>query len=123
MHLENGKLASNAKENMSVLGMHFNKVLNKHRPVDYIVLDLIQHKPCLTSTDTPITFKEVKWAINKLKEGKSPGLNGIQPEALKAMDNTSRCAVHRHVCNIFEGRVDHEGWHKSQCAPVLNGAT
>jgi hypothetical protein len=53
MHLENGKLASNAKENMSVFGMH------------------------------------VKQAINKLKKGKAPGLNGIPPEALKAMDNVS----------------------------------
>ncbi len=118
MRLENGKLASNAKENMSVFGMHFNKVLNNHRPVDYSVLNLIKKKPCLTSIDTPITFKEVKRAINKLKKGKLPSLIGILPEALKAMDNTSRRAVHRHVCNFFEGRVDHKGWHKSQCVPV-----
>jgi hypothetical protein len=26
--------------------------------------------------------------------------------------------VHRHVCDFFEGRVDHEGWHQSQCIPV-----
>ncbi len=118
MRLKNGKLASNAKENMSVFGMHFNKVLNNHRPIDYTVLDLIEQKPCLTSIDTPITFKEVKRAINKLKKGKSPGLNGIPPEALKALDNTSRRPVHHHICNFFKGRVDHKGWHKSQCVPV-----
>jgi hypothetical protein len=118
MCLKNSKLALNVKEKMSVFGMHFNKVLNNHRPVDYTVLDLIKQKPCLTSIDTPITLKEVKWAINKLKKGKLPGLNGIPPEALKAIDNTSRRTVHRHVCNFFEGRVDHEGWHKSQCIPV-----
>jgi hypothetical protein len=117
-HLKNGELASNAKANMSVFGMHFNKVLNNHRPIDYTVLDLIEQKRCLTSINTPITFKEVKQAINKLKKGKSPGLNGIPPEALKAMDITSRRTVHPHVCNFFKGRVDHNGWHKSQCAPV-----
>ncbi len=41
MKLESRDLASNAKENMSVFGMHFHKVLNTHRPVDNSVLDLI----------------------------------------------------------------------------------
>ncbi len=118
MRLESSELASNAKENMSVFGMHFNKVLNNHRPVDYTVLDLIKQKPCLIAIDTPITFKEVKRAINKLKKGKSPGLNGFPLEALKAMGNTSQQTVHCHVSDFFEGKVDHEGWHQSQCIPV-----
>ncbi len=42
MRLKNGKVASDAKENMSVFGMHFHKVLNNHRPVDSTVLDLIK---------------------------------------------------------------------------------
>ncbi len=60
MHLANGELASNAKENMSVFGAHFNKVLNNHRPVDYSILDLLKQKPCLTLIDNPITFSKVK---------------------------------------------------------------
>jgi hypothetical protein len=60
MRLESGELASNAKENMSVFGMHFNKVLNNHRPVDYTVPDLIKQKTCLIAINTPITFKEFK---------------------------------------------------------------
>ncbi len=118
MRLENGDLASNARENMSVFGSHFHKVLNNHRPVDHTVLNLLPQKPCMTMIDKPITFAEVKRAINKLKKGKAPGLNGIPPEALKAMDNASRRTVHRHVCDFFEGRVDHAGWHQSQCIPV-----
>ncbi len=89
MKMEDGTLASNAKENMSVFSMHFHKVLNNHRPVHTKVLDLIQQKPRLDVIDTPITFREVKAAINKLKKGKSPGLNGIPPEALKAMNDTT----------------------------------
>jgi hypothetical protein len=41
MRMEGGTLASNAKENMSVFGMHIHKVLNNHRPVDTTVLNLI----------------------------------------------------------------------------------
>ncbi len=118
MRLESGELASNAKKNMSVFGPHFTKVLNNHRPVNYSVLDLIEQKPCLTSIDTPINFSKVKQAINKLKKGKLPVLNGIPPEALKAMNNTSRCTIHRHFADFFEGKVDHTGWHKSQCIPL-----
>jgi hypothetical protein len=87
MKLENGDLASNVKENMSVFSLHFHKVLNNHRPVGESDLELITQTPCLTNIDIPITFREVKQAINKLKKGKAPGPNGIPPEALKAMDN------------------------------------
>jgi hypothetical protein len=34
------------------------------------------------------------------------------------MDNVLQWTVHCHVCDFFEGKVDHEGWHKSQCIPV-----
>jgi len=85
MHLKNGDLASNARENMSVFGTHFHKVRNNHRPINHTVLDLLEQKPCMTSIDNPITFAKVKQAINKLKKGKAPGLNGIPPEALKAI--------------------------------------
>jgi hypothetical protein len=118
MKMEDGTLASNAKENMSVFGMHLHKVLNNHRPVDTTVLNLIKQKPRLDAIDMPITFREIKAAINKLKKGKSPGLNGIPPEALKAMNDTPQGIVHKHVSDFFEGKVDHEGWHKSQCIPV-----
>ena len=38
--------------------------------------------------------------------------------ALKAMYNSPQRIVHRHICKFFEGKVDHEGWHKSQCIPM-----
>ncbi len=51
MRLENGELASNARENMSVFGAHFHRVLNNHQLVNHTVLDLFEQKPCLTSID------------------------------------------------------------------------
>jgi hypothetical protein len=108
MKLETGNLASNAKENMSVFSLHFHKVLNNHRPVDDSVLELINQKPCHTAINTPITFREVKRTINKLKKGKAPGLNGIPPEALKAMEDAPSQTVHKHVSNFFEGKTNHK---------------
>jgi hypothetical protein len=98
--------------------MHFHKVMNIHRPVDDTVLDLIEQKPCLTTINTPITFKEVTCDINKLNKGKAPGLNGLLPEALKAMDDIPKQIIHKHVSNFFDGTTDHKGWHRSQCVPV-----
>jgi hypothetical protein len=109
MKKTDGTLVTNAKENMSVFGMHFHDMLNNHRPVDTTVLDLIQQKPRLDAIHVPITFREVKKSINKLKKGKIPGLNGIPPEALKAMNNTPRRIAHKHVSVFFEGKADHEG--------------
>ena len=90
MKLPNGKLATNGKENMKVFGPHFEQVLNNHRSVDMTVLDDIPQRPILHEIDSPITFEEVNTAINKLTNGKSPGLNGIPPEAYKAMNTTTR---------------------------------
>jgi hypothetical protein len=68
--------------------------------------------------DHPITFAEVDKAINKLKLGKTPGLNGTLTEAYKAMGKAMGLQMHRYVGRYFDGTMDSEGWHRSQCIPV-----
>ncbi len=68
--------------------------------------------------DHPITFSEVDKAINKLKLGKAPGLNGIPPEAYKAFGKKMQMRIHRYVGQFFDGTRDYDGWHKSQCVSV-----
>jgi len=63
MRLASGEFASNAKEKMSVLGVHFTNMLNNHRHVDYSILNLLEQKPCMTLIDKPITFSKVKRAL------------------------------------------------------------
>jgi hypothetical protein len=77
----------------------------------------------LRDIDSPITFEEVNQAINKLKNGKSPGLNSIPPEAYKAMNGTMRRRIHRYVSDFFEGKEDYKEWHQSQCVPVPKSGT
>jgi hypothetical protein len=64
---------------MAVFGPQFERVFSNHRPVDLGILDLIPQQEQLMEIDCPITFSEVDKAINKLKPGKAPGLNGLPP--------------------------------------------
>ncbi len=118
MKLPDGSIAMNSKEHMSVLAPHFRKVYNNHWPVDFEILHEIRQRDTLTTINSPITFNEVNKAINKLNAGKAPGLNGIPPEALKAMGTEVRCRIHRYIGEFFEGTTDYESWHRSQCIPV-----
>ena len=72
----------------------------------------------LPKLDLPIFFDKVDAAINKLKNGKSPGLNSIPPEAYKTMNSCRRRRIHRYVAAFFKGDVNYLGWHQSQCIPV-----
>ncbi len=86
MKMANGKLATNGKENMAVFRPNFDRVFNIHHSVDPSILNDIPQCPTLNDINSPITFDEVDAAINKIKNGKCPGLNGIPPEAYKAMN-------------------------------------
>ena len=90
MRLPDGSLAANSTKNMSVFGPHFERLFSNHHPVDFSVLNLTPQREQLMEIDQPITFAEVDKAINKLKSGKAPGLNGIPPEAYKAMGKAMR---------------------------------
>ncbi len=118
MKMANGKPATNGKETMTVFGPHFKQVFNNHCHFDPNILDEIPQWPILHKIDSPITFDQVNTAINKLKNGKSPGLNGIPPEAYKAKNAVTRWRIHEYVSAFFEGDANYDGWHVSQCVPV-----
>ncbi len=93
-------------------------MFNNHRQVDSEVVNLITQQEILTEIDDPISFDEVNKAMNKLAQGKAPGLNGIPPEALKAMGRAMQERVHNYVAAFFDGTQDYDEWHRSQSVPV-----
>ena len=105
IRMEDGKLSSNAKETISIFGKHFASVYNNDRPVDFTVLDMIRQRNEFTHLDNPITFEEVDRAIKKLKSGKAAGLNGIPPEAFKAMNRECRERVHKYIPTSMKANV------------------
>ncbi|KAL7527281.1 hypothetical protein ACHAXR_003829, partial [Thalassiosira sp. AJA248-18] len=81
MKRSNGDLNTNDDENMEVMQPHFQRVFNNHRPADLSALELIKQRSTMWSLNNPISWTEFDQAVNKLKNGKAPGLNGVPPEA------------------------------------------
>ena len=72
MRLSTGKLATTDKENTEVLGQHFKKVFNNHRPIEWHVIDKIKQLQTMYELNEPITWAELKTAIEKLANDKAP---------------------------------------------------
>ena len=118
MKMENGKMSVTDKEHMSVFYPHFQRVFNNHRDVDLSALERVKQRQIIWALNDPISWEEFDRAVNKLKNGKAAGLNGVPPEAYKAMNSDVRQKVFQHVRKFWSGEADYEGWHSSQCVPV-----
>eukprot|EP00978_Attheya_sp_CCMP212_P037003 scaffold171651_cov63-Attheya_sp.AAC.3 len=55
--------------------------------IDPTVLDEIKQREVKRDLGDPLTIEEVKLALRKAANGKSPGQSRITAEALKALDN------------------------------------
>ena len=54
MRLPTGKLATIDKENAEVLGPHFEKVFNNHRPIEWEVINEIKQRQTMNELNNPI---------------------------------------------------------------------
>ena len=54
-----------------------------------MVLRGILQRLMIPKLDVPIKWAELKQAIRKSANGKSPGLNDVPPDAFKALDDTN----------------------------------
>ena len=68
--------------------------------------------------DYPISWEEFGRAVNKLKNGKAPGLSGVSSEAFKAMDDDYKRYRYDFICKFWDDRADFESLHRSQCVSV-----
>ena len=85
MRLPSGNLADNDKENVSVFANHFKKVLNNYKWTDTTVINEINLPEVMGELDNPPLWTEYISAIHELTNDKSPGLNGVPPNAFKSM--------------------------------------
>ena len=118
MHLPTGKLATTAKENAEVLGPHFEKVFNNHRMIEWNVIDKIKQRQTMYELNEPISWAELKTAIEKLANDKAPGLNKVRPNSFKSLRNSNLSHLLTFLKQYWEGEADFAEWHEGQLVPV-----
>ena len=56
--------------------------------------------------DNPPLWTEYICAIQELTNDKSPGLNGVPPNAFKSMSEENLCHHFNFITEFWEGKVD-----------------
>eukprot|EP00957_Ditylum_brightwellii_P202629 15331012-Ditylum_brightwellii.AAC.1 len=87
MQQANGEKAKTDKDNAKVFANHFSKVFNNQNPLtcNPSTLDLIPQSPDFPILAAPLTLDEVKAALKRMANGKTPGPSGMSSDALKSM--------------------------------------
>ena len=87
LRLTNGELATKDAKNAFVMRTHLEKVYRNHQPVDWSAPQGLLQQTSMLELNTLISWEEVKQAVTKLSNEKTPGLNDVTPNAFKALDN------------------------------------
>ena len=116
--LPNGELASTDKQNASVMGPHLSKVYPNHRPVIWEVTEDIEQRDTVPDIDHYIKWEEIKLAIAKLANVKSPRLNDVPPDAFKALSNQNIDILLNLYNTYWKGEIDFDKCHEGRVVPV-----
>ena len=92
-------------EVVELLSKYFHSVYNRKIDIDWKVLNNIEDKPKLKYLDVPMSFYEFKEAINELVLHKAPGLNGVSPNAIKALNHDNKKSCLKYVLTILTIRL------------------
>src|SRR5215469_4596056 len=88
---------------------YFSQLLNIHKLNDVRQAEIHTVEPLVPE---PSAF-EVELAIEELKNHKSPGIDQIPAELIKAGGRTIRCAIHKLIISIWNKEELPEEWKES----------
>ena len=97
-------------EVVELLSTFFHSVYNREIDIDWGVLKEIKNKPTLNYLDVLISFFEFKEAVKKLVLHKSPGLNGVSPNAIKALNIENEKILFEICSDFFNNEIEIEEW-------------
>ena len=113
-----GKRLVNEDEVLERWREHFEGGLNVPRP-DIPLPEMDQAPEVITSIETgDISIAEIKRAIRRLKNGKSPGIDAISAEILKCSENDAVKQLHLLFNSIWKDHCVPEEWKKSLIVKV-----
>ena len=73
-------------------------------------LEELKKKPTLKQLNDPLTRMEFNRAIKKIILHKAPGLTGVSPNEIKALDDENRKVIFGICYDFFDDNVEIEEW-------------
>lgn len=110
---KDGTTLTNCDDQLERFTEHFREILNaQHPPADVQVpnSDVVVPQPTKRILDTAPSKTEIKGAIMKLKNGKSPGPDGIAPELFKVDADLAARELHPIVHEAWESQTFPLNW-------------
>ena len=101
---EKGDLLADSNSNMARWRSYFFQLLNVHEVKDVRQAEIHRVEPLVPE---PSAF-DVELAIEKLKNHKSPGIDQIPEELIKAGGRTIRCEIHKLFISIWNKELPDE---------------
>ena len=118
LRLPSGDFSETDEENSKVSAKHIRKVLNNKKSIHNNVLNDIESREVMSELDVPPSWKEFTEAVNDLTNDKSPVLNGVPPDAFKAMSPKNLKVHFNFILEFCNDNLDFEEWHEGQVVPV-----
>ena len=111
---EKGDLVADSHSIMAKLRNYFSQLLNVHEVNNVRQAEIHTVEPLVPE---PSAF-EVELAIEKLKNHKSPGIDQIPAELIKAGGRTIRCVIHKLTITIWNKEELPDEWKESIIVPI-----
>ena len=111
---EKGDLVADSHSIMARWRNYFSQILNVHGVSDVRQAEIHTAEPLVPEP----SVLEFELAIEKLKSHKSPGIDQIPAELIKAGDGTIRCAIYKRIIAIWNKEELPGEWKESIMVPV-----
>ena len=111
---EKGDLVADFRSIMARWRNYFSQLLNIHGASDVRQAEIHTAEPLVPEP----SYWEVKEAIKKLKSHKSPGIDQIPAELIRAGGGKLRCAIHKLISSIWNKEELPEEWKESIIVPI-----
>jgi exonuclease III len=112
---DDGSLTTGQEEILEKWRQYFGQLLNCENPEETFEWTIVESNDCEC---LPPTSNEIKQQINRLKNQKSPGEDGIQGEILKRLDEETISRIHSVIERVWQEERLPEEWNTALVCPI-----
>lgn len=116
----NGNVVEGKSNKLERWAEHFESLLNRPNPteLDNDILNALPQDSTIDISELPPSREEIETAIKELKNNKSPGLDGIPPEAIKLAGKSIIDRIHKLTQNIWTKEEVPQDWKDAIIIPI-----